>query len=74
MSARLTKRMRKLADCDSRAGEPLGKCLREAADHIEALERFRRDARATRDVILESRREWQMRARMAEAALREVST
>jgi hypothetical protein len=33
----LVKRLRQLADCDARAGEPLGKCMREAADEIESL-------------------------------------
>lgn len=36
MSEQLVKRLRSLADCDSRAGEPLGKCMREAADALEA--------------------------------------
>jgi hypothetical protein len=30
--------LRGLAECDARAGEPLGKALRWAADRIEALE------------------------------------
>ena len=29
--------LRALADCDARAGEPLGKCMRRAADEIERL-------------------------------------
>ena len=33
----LTRRLRTLADCDARAGEPLGKCMRESADVIDAL-------------------------------------
>lgn len=33
----LVKRLRGLADCDARSGEPLGKCMREAADEIERL-------------------------------------
>jgi hypothetical protein len=33
----LVKRLRQLADCDARAGEPLGKCMREAAAEIENL-------------------------------------
>lgn len=34
----LKARLNRLADCDSRAGEPLGKCMREAAAAIDALE------------------------------------
>ena len=33
----LVEHLRGLADCDARAGEPLGKCMREAADEIERL-------------------------------------
>ncbi len=33
----IVDRLRALADCDSRAGEPLGKSMREAADEIERL-------------------------------------
>lgn len=33
----LVGRLRRLADCDARAGEPLGKCMREAATEIEEL-------------------------------------
>ena len=33
----LIAELRALADCDSRAGEPLGKCMRRAADKIERL-------------------------------------
>ena len=33
--AGLVAELLRLADCDSRAGEPLGKCMREAADLIE---------------------------------------
>ena len=36
MSDELVKRLRELADCDARSGEPLGKAMREAADRIEA--------------------------------------
>lgn len=40
----LAERLRELADYDARAGEPLGKCMREAAETItellEALEPF----------------------------------
>lgn len=32
----LVKRLRVLADCDSRSGEPLGKAMREAAAALEA--------------------------------------
>lgn len=53
MSAKLIQELRSLADCDARAGEPLGKCMRVAADYIEAaearaaeLERERDEARA----------------------------
>ena len=35
--ADLVERARALADCDARAGEPLGKCLRECADEIERI-------------------------------------
>ena len=35
MSDKLVKRLRDLADCDARAGEPLGKAMREAAARIE---------------------------------------
>jgi hypothetical protein len=38
MSDDLVTRLRDLADCDGRAGEPLGRCMREAAVRIEALE------------------------------------
>ncbi len=34
----LVERLRGLADCDARAGEPLGRCMREAADKIDGLE------------------------------------
>ena len=37
MSNDIVARLRSLADCDARAGEPLGKCMREAADEIERL-------------------------------------
>tara|TARA_R110000868_G_C10486348_1_gene729772 strand:- start:47 stop:316 length:270 start_codon:yes stop_codon:yes gene_type:complete len=33
----IVARLRGLADCDARAGEPLGKCMREAAAEIERL-------------------------------------
>ena len=39
----IAERLRALADCDARAGEPLGICMREAADHIEHLERTNRE-------------------------------
>jgi len=38
MSDNLVMRLRNLSHCDSRSGEPLGKCMREAADRIEALQ------------------------------------
>lgn len=38
MSYELKERMRSLADCDARAGEPLGKALREGLARIEELE------------------------------------
>jgi len=31
------ERLRALADCDSRAGDPLGRAMRDAADEIERL-------------------------------------
>ena len=34
----LKARLNRLADCDSRAGEPLGKCMREALAAIDALQ------------------------------------
>ena len=34
----LVTRLLSLADCDARAGEPLGKCMREAAARIAELE------------------------------------
>lgn len=34
--AGLVERLRSLADCDARAGEPLGKCMRRAADALLA--------------------------------------
>jgi hypothetical protein len=34
----LIERLLSLADCDSRAGEPLGACMREAAAYITKLE------------------------------------
>lgn len=39
------KVLRALADCDGRAGEPLGKAMRSAADEIERLEAELREAR-----------------------------
>jgi len=36
-SADLVTRLRNLADCDARAAEPLGKCMREAAIELERL-------------------------------------
>jgi hypothetical protein len=49
----IVERLRSLADCDARSGEPLGKCMREAADtitslrsRIEELERERDEASA----------------------------
>ncbi len=33
---KLVKRLLGLADCDARSGEPLGKCMREAATMLEA--------------------------------------
>ncbi len=44
MADDLVKRLRSLADCDSRAGEPLGRAMREAAARIEQLEREKREA------------------------------
>lgn len=41
----LVERCRSLADCDARAGDPLGKCLREAAAAIEELQRQLGEAR-----------------------------
>ena len=38
MSDDLVKRLLSLADCDARSGEPLGKCMREAADRIKQLQ------------------------------------
>jgi hypothetical protein len=32
-----TSELRRLADCDARAGEPLGKALRQAADELDRL-------------------------------------
>ena len=37
MSNDIVARLRSLSDCDARAGEPLGKCMREAADEIKRL-------------------------------------
>lgn len=42
----LVEELRALADCDSRAGEPLGKCMRRAADALEAQARELAEARA----------------------------
>lgn len=39
MSADLINRLLSLANSDSRAGEPLGKCMREAALEIERLQK-----------------------------------
>ena len=39
MTDELVKRLLSLADCDARSGEPLGKCMREAAASIKQLER-----------------------------------
>ena len=33
----IVNRLRSLADCDARSGEPLGKVMREAADEIVSL-------------------------------------
>ena len=38
MTDNLLKRLLDLADCDTRAGEPLGRCMREAADHMKTLQ------------------------------------
>jgi len=38
MSDDLVNRLQELADCDTRAGEPLGNCMREAADRMKELE------------------------------------
>ena len=38
MTDELVKRLLDLADCDTRAGEPLGRCMREAADHMKTLQ------------------------------------
>ena len=38
MTDELVKRLLSLADCDARSGEPLGKCMREAAERIEQLQ------------------------------------
>lgn len=38
MTDDLVKRLLDLADCDTRAGEPLGRCMREAADHMKTLQ------------------------------------
>jgi hypothetical protein len=40
-----------LADCDARAGEPLGKCMRIAAARIKALLAERRDLVARLDAV-----------------------
>lgn len=37
MTDDIVARLRVLADCDARSGEPLGKCMRKAADEIERL-------------------------------------
>ena len=42
----LVARLESLADCDTRAGEPLGKCMREAATALRTLARERDEARA----------------------------
>lgn len=34
----MCQRLEYLADCDARAGEPLGKCMREAAAFIRSLQ------------------------------------
>ena len=48
----LVKRLLSLADCDARSGEPLGKCMREAASRIEALTAERERLRvALKDII-----------------------
>lgn len=60
-------RMRALADCDSRAGEPLGKALREAADMLEALAAKLAEAEAAHNRMTH---DWGLadRARMAAEA------
>lgn len=45
----IVERLRSLADCDARAGEPLGRAMREAADEIESLRR--RVARLVADAM-----------------------
>ena len=41
----LVEELRALADCDSRAGEPLGKCMRRAADALSSQSRELSEAR-----------------------------
>ena len=42
----LVNQLLALADCDARAGEPLGKCMREAAARIAELEAAQAEAAA----------------------------
>ena len=60
MDDKLVEELRELADCDARAGEPLGKCMRRAADRLEALQtaltterEARLRAESERDALLE---------------------
>ena len=53
MTDDIVARLRSLAECDARAGEPLGKCMREAADYIEELLRFKIFRSAADKVSLE---------------------
>ena len=49
MSDDLVTRLCSVADCDARAGEPLGKCMREAAAEITRLKAENAALKAERD-------------------------
>jgi hypothetical protein len=53
MTDDIVARLRGLADCDARSGEPLGKCMREAADEIERLHEERDELVQTSAMLCE---------------------
>lgn len=47
----IVERLRGLADCDARAGEPLGRCMRDAATEIERLRSRLKEAQRRGNII-----------------------
>lgn len=64
----LIGRLRSLADCDARAGEPLGKCMREAADAVLALKAEVEELREERNTLRMLLARYGDRVRMANAS------